>query len=402
MNKNLMVIAGGTWQVPLIKKAKELGYTVTNSNLYEDSIGFQYADYSAVADVKDKKTNLEIAKRYGVDGVVTDQSDIAVPTVAYVAEQLGLPSIGKYYAELFTDKFMMREFCRKHGFCYPEYKLCSTIEEAIDFFNQIGRKIVIKPLDSQSSRGVYIIRDESEIVKCFEDTQQYSKDGTSVLAERFIEGTEFTIDGVKTSEGHISLCVSQKGHFEYNPSIANELFFSHTNDKYDYELLRATNNKLINATQLPYGLTHAEYKYENGNYYLIEMAARGGGTKIASDIVPIMSGVDNYRFLIEKALGLEKNNTPMEVKSRYKNRCAVLKFLDINTNEKPIKAITGIDLIKENPYVIDFALDFSVGDILKNAEDDRSRVGYYIAYGESEQELRNLMQQIETNLKIVF
>lgn len=401
MGKNLMVIAGGTWQVPIIKKAKELGYTVTNSNLYEDSIGFQYADYSAVADVKDKKTNLEIAKKYKIDGVITDQSDIAVPTVAYVAEQMGLPSIGNYYAELFTDKFMMREFCRKHGFCYPEYKLCSTKEEAIDFFNQIGKKIVIKPIDSQSSRGVYIIRDESEIVKCFEDTQQYSKDGASVLAERFIEGTEFTIDGVKTLEGHVSLCISQKGHFEYNPSIANELFFSHENDMYDYELLRETNNKLINATQLPYGLTHAEYKYENGNYYLIEMAARGGGTKIASDIVPIMSGVDNYKFLIENALGID-NNIPIEINSHYKNRCAVLKFLDINTNDKPIKAIKGVDEIRENPYVIDLGLDFSVGDILKNAKDDRSRVGYYIAYGESEQELRNLMQWIETNLKIVF
>lgn len=401
MSKNLMVIAGGTWQVPIIKKAKELGYTVTNSNLYEDSIGFRYADYSAVADVKDKKTNLEIAKKYGVDGVVTDQSDIAVPTVAYVAEQLGLPSIGKYYAELFTDKFMMREFCRKHGFFYPEYKLCSTKEEAIDFFNQIGKKIVIKPIDSQSSRGVYIVNDESEIVKCFEDTQQYSKDGASVLAERFIEGTEFTIDGVKTLEGHVSLCISQKGHFEYNPSIANELFFSHENDMYDYELLRATNNKLINVTQLPYGLTHAEYKCENGRYYLIEMAARGGGTKIASDIVPIMSGVDNYKILIENALGIE-NNTSIEINSNYKNRCAVLKFLDINTNEKPIKAIKGVDEIKGNPYVIDLGLDFSVGDILKNARDDRSRVGYYIAYGESKQELRNLMQWIETNLKIVF
>ena len=36
--KRVMVIAGGTWQVPLIKKVKSLGYEVVNSNLYEDSI----------------------------------------------------------------------------------------------------------------------------------------------------------------------------------------------------------------------------------------------------------------------------------------------------------------------------------------------------------------------------
>lgn len=44
--KRVMVIAGGTWQVPLIKKVKSLGYEVVNSNLYEDSIGFEYADFT--------------------------------------------------------------------------------------------------------------------------------------------------------------------------------------------------------------------------------------------------------------------------------------------------------------------------------------------------------------------
>ena len=51
--KRVMVIAGGTWQVPLIKKVKSLGYEVVNSNLYEDSIGFEYADFTGVLDVRD-------------------------------------------------------------------------------------------------------------------------------------------------------------------------------------------------------------------------------------------------------------------------------------------------------------------------------------------------------------
>ena len=50
-------------------------------------------------------------------------------------------------------------------------------------------------------------------------------------------------------------------------------------------------------------ITHSEYKFEDGDYYLIEMAARGGGSRIASDIVPFMSGVDNYQLLINAALG---------------------------------------------------------------------------------------------------
>ena len=128
----IMVIAGGTWQVPLIKKAKAMGFEVVNSNLYEDSIGFEYSDFGEVADVKDRETNLKIAKKYQIDGVVTDQSDIAVPTVAFVASQLHLPTIGEEKAELFTDKFKMREFCRTHNFPYPEYKLCQSVSCSVE------------------------------------------------------------------------------------------------------------------------------------------------------------------------------------------------------------------------------------------------------------------------------
>ena len=107
-NKRIFVIAGGAWQVPLVKKVKKLGYEAVNSNLYENSPAFEYADYCEVANVLDKEKNLEIAMKYNVDAVLTDESDIAVPTVAYVAKTLGLPTIGEDKAALFTNKYQMR------------------------------------------------------------------------------------------------------------------------------------------------------------------------------------------------------------------------------------------------------------------------------------------------------
>ena len=92
-----MVIAGGAWQCPIVKSAKKMGHFVICSNLYEDSPAFQFADVGIVADVLDKDKNLEIAREYRPDAVLTEQSDIAVPTVAYIAEQLGLKGIGQVY-----------------------------------------------------------------------------------------------------------------------------------------------------------------------------------------------------------------------------------------------------------------------------------------------------------------
>lgn len=397
----ILIIAGGKWQVPLIRKAKLLGYEVVNSNLYEESPGFEFADFKEVCDVRDKKQNLKIAKKYDVKGVLSDQSDIAIPTVAYVAERIGCPSIGNKMAELFTNKYKMREFCKKEGFSYPEYKLCTSMEEAATFLEEIGGKTIIKPLDSQSSRGVYTINSLNELEKSFSLSQNFSSDGKGVLAERYIDGKEFTIDGIVYNGIHHSLAISEKAHFPYNRNIASELRFSYSNDDYDYDELRKKHDQLINRTGLFFGLTHAEYKYEDGKFILIEMAARGGGTQIASDIVYYMSGIDTYKILINHAMGKKEDmDIEWHIPEKYQKRCAVLRFLDIESNGKRIESIEGVEEIKRLKGIEFFSLEFSEGDIVEHALDDRSRVGYYIAYAESENELRQIEENVSRLLKI--
>lgn len=309
--RRILIIAGGKWQVPLIKKAKMLGYEVVNSNLYEDSPGFEFADFKEVCDIRDKERNLKIAKTYGVEGVLSDQSDIAVPTVAYVAEKIGANTIGERMAELFSNKYKMREFCIKKGFPCPEYQLCKSVDEAIVFFEKIRKKIIIKPLDSQSSRGVYTISNLEELRKMFPMSQECSSDGKYVLAERYVSGKEFTIDGMSYGGIHHSLAISEKKHFAYNRNIASKLKFTYSNADYDYEELRQMHDQLINQSGLLFALTHAEYKYEDGKYFLIEMAARGGGTNIASDIVPYVSGIDTYKLLVNHSMR-ESSNEKIE------------------------------------------------------------------------------------------
>ena len=259
----IMVVAGGDWQCPIVKTAKKMGHQVICSNLYENSPAFAYADVGEVANVLDKEKNLEIAKKYMPDAILTDQSDIAVPTVAYVAEQLGRKGIGEDEARLFTNKYAMRDFCKEHGFAYPKYKLCHTVAEAGELLDEL-HKIIIKPLDSQSSRGVHIIENGEELEQCFPDAMQYSNSEKAVLAEQYIEGREFTVDGIKTEDAYHVTAISKKAHFAYNASIAKELLFSHYDDEYDYDDLREINKRMVEKMGLPFGLTHAEYKYMDG------------------------------------------------------------------------------------------------------------------------------------------
>jgi len=389
----IMVVAGGTWQCPIVRLAKSKGHYVICSNLYEDSPAFQYADAGVVADVLDKEKNLEIARQYRPDAVLTEQSDIAIPTVAYIAETLGLKGIGTETAARFTNKYLMREFLKDSSFALPGYRLCRSAQEAKDFLKEIGTGI-IKPLDSQSSRGVHIVRSEEEIDRNFEDCIRYSNAQKAILLEEYIEGTEFTVDGLKTSGEYYVTAISEKEHFAYNPSVANRLMFSNENPKYDYELLRRVNTDMVHAMKLPFGLTHAEYKYRDGNFYLIEIAARGGGTKISSDIVPLISGINSNEVLINMLTG-----GPETVERREHYDYAVLGFLDF----KPglVTEIRGLEEAAALPGVHDFSLEVKVGDRLEQAQDDRSRCGYYIIYADTAAELEQREKALRSAIKVI-
>ncbi len=400
-SKKIMVIAGSKWQIPIVKKISEMGHSPLVVNLYENSPAFEYADNYGVMNILDKNACLEFAKENNIDAVLSEECDIAMPTVAYLADKLGLSSLSVDMASLYTNKYKMREFCQKKGIAYPEYYKCYNLKDAEDFFNSLNKKMVIKPLDANSSRGVYTITTLDELRTYFPHAMEYSKVENCVLAERYIEGTEFTVDGIKTPSKHYTMAISQKKHYDHNPNVACELYFSHNNDKFDYELLKSVNDKFINESGLNFGLTHAEYKYEDGKFYLIEIAARGGGNLISSNIVPVMSGIDNYKYLIECSLG-NVSNKEFNISQKYNNRCCVLHFFDVPGKGGIVKKINGIDFLDKCPNIIKWEMNFEIGDIIEKADDDSKRAGYYIAYAESRFELDELIKQIDNQFSIIY
>ncbi|MDD3415817.1 MAG: ATP-grasp domain-containing protein [Lachnospiraceae bacterium] len=404
MNQVIMVIPGASAQIPLIKKVKELGYKVVCVNPYENSPAFPYADYCEQYDILNVNDCISVAQHYNVCAVLSDECDIAMPTVAAVSERLSIPSIGSELASLYTNKKRMREFSEKKGFPCPKYRQCSQIVEAKEFFSSLdASKMIMKPLDSNSSRGVYTIQSIKDIDKLFEKSLSFSHSKHVVLCEEYIEGIEFTVDGIVLNEKHYSLAVSKKAHYQHHPNIACELFFSNDDEEFDYIKLRKQNDEYVNQSGLPFGFTHAEYKYNGKEFVLIEIGARGGGNYISSHIVPIMTEMDNYKLLIEQTLNL-KESPEYIPKDKLKNRCSVLKFFDIHQEDdgKEIKEVEGEEYLKSSKRVLLYDFNFQKGDILHTASDDSKRVGFYIAYGDTREELLEIMEEIETSVHFKF
>ena len=401
MSKKILVFPGTQWQVPLIEKIQEMGHQALVVNPDPEAPGMKKADMTLISDIFDKDKVVAYGKEQHIDAVMSDECDIAMNMVAELGKAFNVPTMDEETAALFTDKFLMREFSKKHGLKYPEYKFCKTVDDAIALQKEINKPIIIKPLDSNASHGVFKCSNEEEIRKHFDESMSFSRVEKSVLAERFIVGTEFTIDGVKTPHDHYTMAISEKKHFAHNESIANELLFSHYNPNFDYDKLRATNDAFVMKSNLQFGFTHAEYKFEDGEFYLIEIAARGGGNMISSCITQYMTGYDTYRYLVGCATG-NVHDEDFSLRPEYKEPAAVLKFFETPNGGGKVREIKGLDYIENEPDIKHYRLNFKVGDTIEDALNDSVRIGFYIVCSENMQKLREVISNVQKNFQILY
>ena len=398
-NPILMVVAGSRWQIPLVLKIKSMGFRVLVINPLEDSPAFDYADHYELIDIRDLDRCLDAAVKYNVAAVCSDQSDIAVLTVAYIAEKMSLTGLNYEMSQQCTNKFLMREHCARMGYPSTKYEYCDTPQKLQNFFHNSAGKIIVKPLNSNSSRGVIIADDESLLAPAFNKAIDYTYGDSAVLAEEYIEGPEFTVDGIVIQGRHFSLATSIKKHYKHNPNIAYELFFSYSSNVFNYEKLRGLNNSILESLYLPDGtLTHSEYKFSEGTFRLIEYAARGGGNLLSSSIVPYLSGFDNYSYHIGSRV---QSAIPSQIPTidQYSSRCAVLRFLDLDI-EGTVREIQGADFLDDAPEIIQYRFNFAVGDRIKKPDSDALRFGFYIAVAENEEALKHIMYKVEEEILI--
>ena len=395
-----MILGGGDNQIPLIKRAKDLGLYVVLCDFRNNVPGIALSDVHYQVNTLSPIELIQVGEKEHPDGILTN-SEPAFVSMAEAAEKLGLRCMSMESTKLYKNKFLMREFCHKHGLLSPAYRCCTNLKEALVFFDQLQKKCIIKPLDNSASRGVFSINNVTELKEHFEECISASSAANpAIIIEEYVTGTEFTIDGLMTPKGHRCLAISEKKHYAYNENVAYQLLFDNKNARFDYNELRKVNDQLVDLTGIPFGLTHAEYKFCNGKFYLIEIQARGGGNFIATDIVPFISGIDSYTEQLKWVVGDD-----VHVEYDYGNmseHCSVLHFFDVPGKGGVVKDIKGLDYFESLGDSMMYHLNFSVGDTIQETKDDSTRIGWYILKTANREELNDKMKLIENSFKIII
>lgn len=378
--------------MPLVLKAKEEGLTVLVTDMYPDSLCREYADYYFVVDTTDKEGTLAIAKKFGIDAIATDQTDVAVPTVAFVAEQLGLPGISLEVANNFTNKMLMRRICAVSiPEAVPRFRFFSDVTEAKGCIAEYDGPFVLKPINSQGSKGVLKcdILDEQKVENAFKESK-----GAGILVEQFISGVEislecFTVEG----ETHV-LAFAKKTQFPYNECVDKSISYFDDLDVGIKNSVAEINRLIIKSLGLKNGLTHAEYKVSNGKPYLIEIAARGAGSGISGIIIPQITGFDVNQFILDCSLNNKHKGSVVGEQVKY----ALLEFMEFEPGKVDQISVKR-DAIK-NAEV--FSLNVKPGDVIKNVNDSRDRSGLFIVIDKSVEQVERKAMLLRAAVDITY
>ncbi|MBC7439930.1 MAG: ATP-grasp domain-containing protein [Flavobacterium sp.] len=309
--KKLAIIGASYLQLPLVEKAKEMGIETHCFAWYEGAVCKEIADYFYPISILEKEEILQQCIKINIDGITTIATDMAVPTICYVAEKMNLITNSFISSLVSTNKSDMRMAFKKGNCSNPKF-----IESNVSQVNIEGFRfpLIVKPVDRSGSRGVTKVMFEYElpIAINYAISESFSK---KAIIEEYIEGDEVSVETISYKGEHTVLAITDKvttgaPHFvelaHHQPSgLKKEV----------QEKIKSETIACLNALEINFGAGHSEFKITSkGDVYIIEVGARMGGDFIGSHLVELSTGYDFLKGVINIALG--KYETPI-VKNNY-------------------------------------------------------------------------------------
>lgn len=363
MKKKLAIVGASYLQLPLVQKAKEMGLEVHCFAWEEGAVCKPLVDHFYPISTVDKEKILEVCQNVRIDGICTIASDVAAPTVAYVANKMGL--IGNPYesAVKANNKYLMRNAFMAAGVPCPQYKMVTSAKDAHSM--EWSYPLIVKPTDRSGSLGVTKVLTPDELSPAVEKALSVSFK-KEAMVEEFIEGREISVEFISYKGRHYPLQITDKvtteaPHFveleHHQPSsLSHEMF----------ERIYDITKNALNALGITNGASHSEYKItKEGRIAVMEIGGRMGGDFIGSDLVKLSTGYDFLKGVINVALGSFE-----EPKLTIQKHSGVYFLCKETERLKPY-----IENHNQYPEIVKAEITDSV---LRNIECSADRSGYFI------------------------
>ena len=397
--KKLMILGGSRYALPVIEAAKKLGiYTITADYL-PDNIAHKYSNEYVNVSIIDKEATLEVARKLNIDGIMSFGCDPGVVTAAYVAEKMGLPTVGPYESVcILQNKGKFRQFLTEHGFTVPTAKGYKNVEDALNDVGMFHWPVIVKPTDSAGSKGVTRVNNPDELKKSIEYALSYSRSNEFII-EDFITQHGFSSDTDSFSvDGELKFVSFNCQRFDanaINPYTPAAYSWPSSMSTEHQEELKNEIQRLIRLL----GMRTAVYNIEtregtDGKAYIMEVSPRGGGNRLA-ECLRYATGVDMITNMVKYSVGFPIGN----IEQKPYDGCWAEIILH---SDKPgtFKKLWVSDEIIGNVYERD--LWIKEDDHVGGFEAANEAIGTLVLKFDSQEKIEEVLSNQEKYVKVVL
>lgn len=386
--KSVLIFGVGPLQESIINRAKLMGLYTVGIDPVAAATCRNAVDAFEVVGGQDYEGTCAVVEKYGIDAIVTAATDKPLVMMARIAEKYGFPFYSVEVAQWSTDKFQMKQRFMEGGVPCAKGRLVKSIEETAD----LVYPVIVKPRDNSGSRGVKLCRSKEELAESMSEAFEVSKMDT-VLVEEYIEGNEYSIEGLHY-EGKsevIQFTEKKTTEFPYNVELGHKQPANLTDEQKN--AIREIISKIGKALRFENCPSHTELKINERGIFVIETSPRLGGDHITSTLVPLSTGINMEDQLLHIALDENVDTT----KGRFELASGVC-FLNL-----PCGKITAIDdAINEVitwPSVKVFSASLKIGDEIHPITSSLNRYGQFIVQADSREEIDQIINKYEGQIR---
>lgn len=365
-------------------KEKLKAFEAKMSNAYKTAI-VNYKNYEELYEIFNKFHSEEEIK------MILSFKEEALLNTAKIAKLFNLKSVPPEVVEISISKYQTRLLLEENGILSPKFCLCKTYEELAVFWEKVKAPIILKPDNLQGSVGIYKVTNKEELYQNFLDCLKVSN-AEYILAEEFIEGKEVSIEAMVFKNRVEVFGVTEKLLYP-GTFIESGHITPYEMEKYNESDIKNLVTQICQAMKINIGPLHIEVFITENGLVVGEIHTRYGGDNITT-ITELSLNTDITSPLMADLANLDYSYQ----KKRVTNYVAI-RFFDIEMGK--IQSVEGIEKIKTNPNVIDYSLNFSIGDNIHTIKSSFDRPGWFIVKGKDKEELFKNIEECMTDLKVV-
>lgn len=334
------------------------------------------------------------ARRYPLHAILgTDQETGML--AASAAQALGLAHNPPAAVAAAHDKYRFRCVLAASALPSPWFQLIALQQDLAAAAVSVNYPCVLKPRTLSASRGVIRVDNQTEFIAACTRIEAIlhsaGLNADSILAEAFIPGREFALEGL-LNNGHLQMLAL----FD-KPDPLDGPFFEETIYVTPSRLPPALQQRIIRQTAaaaaalgLRHGPVHAELRVHGQEIYLLELAARSIGG-LCSRALVFGQGLTLEALILRHAAGLPVSHFKRE------QRAAGVMMIPIPGKGR-LRSISGLDEARAVSGVEALNIGVAVGESLLPLPEAERYPGFIFARAGTPQDVESALREAHRRL----